>query len=48
MTNQLAAQRSELLEAYRQIDDRRRFTETVLAGVWAGVVGLRRMAGSAC
>ena len=40
MTNQLAAQRSELLEAYRQIDDRRRFTETVLAGVSAGVVGL--------
>ena len=26
MTNQLAAQRSELLEAYRQLDDRRRFT----------------------
>jgi two-component system nitrogen regulation sensor histidine kinase NtrY len=40
MTNQLAAQRSELLQAYRQIDDRRRFTETVLAGVSAGVVGL--------
>ncbi len=40
MTNQLAAQRSELLEAYRQIDERRRFTETVLAGVSAGVVGL--------
>jgi two-component system nitrogen regulation sensor histidine kinase NtrY len=36
----LAAQRSELLQAYRQIDDRRRFTETVLAGVSAGVVGL--------
>ncbi|MCO6416238.1 PAS domain-containing sensor histidine kinase [Siccirubricoccus sp. KC 17139] len=42
MTNQLAAQRSELLQAYRQIDDRRRFTETVLAGVSAGVVGLER------
>src|SRR5205823_430792 len=40
MTNQLAAQRSELLQAYRQIDDRRRFTETVLAGVSAGVIGL--------
>ncbi|MDJ0389820.1 PAS domain-containing sensor histidine kinase [Roseomonas sp. E05] len=40
MTNQLAAQRSELMEAYRQIDERRRFTETVLAGVSAGVVGL--------
>ncbi|PHK96772.1 two-component sensor histidine kinase [Pseudoroseomonas rhizosphaerae] len=40
MTNQLAAQRSELMEAYRQIDERRRFTETVLSGVSAGVVGL--------
>ncbi|WP_370643320.1 sensor histidine kinase NtrY-like [Roseomonas cutis] len=40
MTNQLAAQRSELMQAYRQIDERRRFTETVLAGVSAGVVGL--------
>ncbi|WP_376100461.1 ATP-binding protein [Roseomonas sp. CCTCC AB2023176] len=40
MTNQLAAQRSELLEAYRQLDDRRRFTESVLAGVSAGVIGL--------
>ena len=40
MTNQLAAQRSELMEAYRQIDERRRFTETVLSGVTAGVVGL--------
>ncbi|MES2712382.1 MAG: HAMP domain-containing protein, partial [Pseudomonadota bacterium] len=40
MTSQLSAQRAELLEAYRQIDERRRFTETVLAGVSAGVVGL--------
>jgi two-component system nitrogen regulation sensor histidine kinase NtrY len=40
MTNQLAAQRSELMQAYRQIDDRRRFTEAVLSGVSAGVVGL--------
>jgi two-component system, NtrC family, nitrogen regulation sensor histidine kinase NtrY len=40
MTNQLAAQRGELMQAYRQIDDRRRFTETVLAGVSAGVIGL--------
>lgn len=40
MTNQLAAQRSELMEAYRQIDERRRFTETVLSGVSAGVLGL--------
>ena len=40
MTNQLAAQRSELLEAYRQLDERRRFTESVLGGVSAGVIGL--------
>ncbi len=40
MTGQLAAQRSELMEAYRQIDERRRFTETVLSGVSAGVIGL--------
>ncbi|HEX5327336.1 MAG TPA: PAS domain-containing sensor histidine kinase [Acetobacteraceae bacterium] len=40
MTGQLAAQRAELMDAYKQIDDRRRFTETVLSGVSAGVVGL--------
>ena len=40
MTGQLAAQRSELMDAYGQIDERRRFTETVLAGVSAGVIGL--------
>ncbi len=40
MTGQLSAQRGELMEAYRQLDDRRRFTEGVLAGVSAGVVGL--------
>jgi two-component system, NtrC family, nitrogen regulation sensor histidine kinase NtrY len=40
MTGQLAAQRSELMEAYSQIDERRRFTETVLSGVSAGVIGL--------
>ncbi len=40
MTGQLSAQRAELMEAYRQIDERRRFTETVLAGVSAGVIGL--------
>jgi two-component system nitrogen regulation sensor histidine kinase NtrY len=40
MTHQLASQRSELMQANRQIDDRRRFTEAVLAGVSAGVVGL--------
>ncbi len=42
MTGQLAAQRTELMEAYGQIDERRRFTETVLAGVSAGVIGLDR------
>src|SRR5271165_6011284 len=40
MTGQLAAQRSELMDAYSQLDERRRFTETVLAGVSAGVIGL--------
>jgi len=40
MTSQLSAQRGELMEAYRQIDERRRFTETVLSGVTAGVIGL--------
>ena len=40
MTGQLAAQRTELMEAYSQIDERRRFTETVLAGVSAGVIGV--------
>ena len=40
MTGQLSAQRAELMDAYGQIDERRRFTETVLAGVSAGVIGL--------
>ncbi len=40
MTGQLAAQRAELMNAYGQLDERRRFTETVLAGVSAGVIGL--------
>ncbi|MCW8085381.1 sensor histidine kinase NtrY-like [Sabulicella glaciei] len=40
MTNQLAAQRSELMEAYRQIEERQNFTEAVLGGVSAGIVGL--------
>jgi two-component system nitrogen regulation sensor histidine kinase NtrY len=42
MTGQLAAQRTELMGAYAQLDERRRFTETVLAGVSAGVIGLDR------
>src|SRR5258708_27480084 len=32
MTHQLQTQQSELIEANRQLDQRRRFTETVLAG----------------
>jgi len=40
MTAQLEAQRSELLDVNNQLDQRRRFTETVLAGVSAGVIGL--------
>jgi len=43
MTGQLSAQRSELMAAYAQIDERRRFTETVLSGVTAGVIGLDRL-----
>lgn len=43
MTDQLESQRSELMQAYDQINERRRFTETVLAGVSAGVIGLDRM-----
>ena len=40
MTGQLGAQRSDLIAANRQIDERRRFTETVLSGVSAGVIGV--------
>jgi two-component system, NtrC family, nitrogen regulation sensor histidine kinase NtrY len=40
MTHQLETQRTELVAANRQLDERRRFTETVLAGVSAGVIGL--------
>lgn len=40
MTQQLETQRSELVEANRQMDQRRRFTEAVLSGVSAGVLGL--------
>jgi two-component system, NtrC family, nitrogen regulation sensor histidine kinase NtrY len=40
MTHQLHSQQSELIEANRQLDQRRRFTETVLSGVSAGVIGL--------
>jgi two-component system, NtrC family, nitrogen regulation sensor histidine kinase NtrY len=40
MTDQLSTQRTELMRAYGQIDERRRFTESVLSGVSAGVIGL--------
>ena len=40
MTSQLESQQRELIEANRQLDLRRRFTETVLSGVSAGVLGL--------
>lgn len=40
MTEQLDAQRSGLVEANRQLDARRHFMETVLAGVSSGVIGL--------
>ncbi|MGF1640317.1 MAG: ATP-binding protein [Rhodospirillales bacterium] len=40
MTNQLQSQREGLILANRDLDQRRRFTETVLSGVSAGVIGL--------
>ena len=40
MTNELESQREGLVTANRELDERRRFTETVLAGVSAGVIGL--------
>ena len=40
MTSQIEGQRGELIEANQQLDLRRRFTEAVLAGVSAGVIGL--------
>jgi two-component system nitrogen regulation sensor histidine kinase NtrY len=40
MTSQLQEQRDELVTANRQLDQRRRFTETVLAGVSSGIVGV--------
>src|SRR5947207_2198781 len=42
MTDQIQSQQRELIEANRQLDERRRFTETVLTGVSAGVIGLDR------
>jgi two-component system nitrogen regulation sensor histidine kinase NtrY len=40
MTQQLSAQRGDLIAAGRLNEIRRRFTETVLSGVSAGVIGL--------
>lgn len=40
MTSQLQSQQQGLIEANLQLDERRRFTETVLTGVSAGVIGL--------
>ena len=40
MTSRLASQREELVDANSQLDERRRFTEAVLSGVTAGVIGL--------
>src|SRR5712671_3584820 len=42
MTYQIESQQRELREANRQLDERRQFTETVLTGVSAGVIGLDR------
>jgi two-component system nitrogen regulation sensor histidine kinase NtrY len=40
MTQQLSAQRNDLITANRLNEARRRFTETVLSGVSAGVIGI--------
>ena len=40
MTRRIQEQQGELIEANRQLDRRRHFTETVLAGVTSGVIGL--------
>lgn len=40
MTSQLQSQQTGLLLANRHLDERRRFTEAVLSGVSAGVIGL--------
>ena len=40
MTAQLQTQRDDLIETNRQFDRRRRFTEAVLSGVSAGVLGV--------
>lgn len=40
MTEQLSNQRHDLINANKQIDDRRRFTEAVLSGVSAGILSM--------
>src|SRR5438105_2032595 len=40
MTSQLKEQRNELVSTNQQLDERRRFTEAVLAGVSAGIIGI--------
>ncbi|MEH6405023.1 MAG: PAS domain-containing sensor histidine kinase [Sneathiella sp.] len=42
MTRELSSQRAELVETNKELDERSRFTETVLSGVSAGVIGLDR------
>jgi two-component system nitrogen regulation sensor histidine kinase NtrY len=40
MVSQIKSQRNDLLQATELIDERRRFTEAVLSGVTAGVIGV--------
>lgn len=40
MTDQLKSQRNDLMNVNHQLDERRRFTEAMLAGVSAGVIGV--------
>ena len=40
MAEQLGTQRDRLIDANRQLDERRNFIETVLSGVTSGVIGL--------
>lgn len=40
MTDQLSNQRRDLIQVNQQLDERRRFIETVLSGVNAGVMGI--------
>ena len=42
MTSQILTQRDELIETNAQLDQRRRFTETILAGVTSGILGISR------